>query len=198
MNPFESEKIKNIVHSAITKFALPVDREKMIADVDRSINHDLIRTLSSVFKKYFTTQRTMKALMYIAEKLSDLIEVQIVPEILEMERNENAKLKVYIQNRAGIPLKIRLRVEQKTGDSPLIFDVKRGFSDINYVREVLMDDMQTKLFRVNIKTDILGMKDLKNLKEKGMTTSTLHIIVESPDITGLRKGPIPCTINIHR
>ncbi|HEX32839.1 MAG TPA: hypothetical protein ENG01_00305, partial [Candidatus Aenigmarchaeota archaeon] len=72
MNPFESEKIKDIVYDAINKFALPVDREKMTADVSRSMSQDLMRTLSMVFKKYFTTQRTMKALMYIAERLSNL------------------------------------------------------------------------------------------------------------------------------
>lgn len=197
---FESKKIKEAIYSAIRKHAHEKDATKIMNEIlGRRIQSEyLIKQISEIIRRYFTTQRTMSTLLLISENLKKLIDVQVTPTVLEMHESDTVKLRVYVANNCGIGSRFSIKIEQDHKDSPLFYSPIKGFNEAEKEMKYIIDTGKGKLFVTIIKGEVFGIKEVFSLKKQGKVEFNLKVLVENLDINGIKQGPIPVKVIAYK
>ncbi|GEM_PF-3127615 len=188
VNIFESKEIMDAIKRSIESYARPDDVPVIMQRINKTNLQStmFINQIHDILKRYFTTKRTLAILVELSRRLKALIDIDVKPRILEVSQGESLPLVVTVTNNSGLATKFRITVEQENKDTPVIYDPKRNFVDFKREIEVLMDSPQSKSFKIIIKPEMIGIKDLQKLNKEGHIDFNVIIKVESLDVVGLK------------
>ena len=188
VNIFESKEIMDAIKRSIESYARPDDVPVIMQRINKTNLQStmFINQIHDILKRYFTTKRTLAILVELSRRLKALIDIDVKPRILEVSQGESLPLVVTVTNNSGLATKFRITVEQENKDTPVIYDPKRNFDDFKREIEVLMDSPQSKSFKIIIKPEMIGIKDLQKLNKEGHIDFNVIIKVESLDVVGLK------------
>jgi hypothetical protein len=197
---FESKYIKNALETSVKKHAHEADAQKIISDImGRKLDNTVfVKQIAEILRRYFTTQRTISALLMFSDNLKKLIDVQITPLILEVSEGETVKLMVFVENNSGLGSSFKVSLSQKRKESPIVYNPIKSFNEDSREIKQIIDHGKNKLFKFIIKADMLGLNDTVKLKKQRKLEMDLEVTIKSDELDGIKKGPIPVKVVVYK
>jgi hypothetical protein len=194
-----SKKIYDIICARLEEYAGKnnVDRILNELELKDAKNENFLKIFSLIAPRYMTSTRIHKCMMEIIDGLKKLVSVEIRPKEIEMQMDEEATLRVFVTNNTGLAMKFIVTAEQ-TGSkiSSFFYDAKRGYSLPSIEQSFPIENEKTHVFKFNLRTDLLEIKDLYEIKKKGEVEIPIDIYVQADHIDGFKLGPIKTKLKI--
>ena len=185
---FVSHKIYEIVKDELEKNMSEKDAKRAILElVNKEPKHNtFLRELGMVLKRHVYAAKSSKIVINIKERLKDLVEYHIRPERIEISKNGEQVMKVYVSNKTETMLKMKVGVQQVDRKyTALLYDPVKNFGYTKLVKSKIVSPGKMGAFKFIIKPDVYGIQDLYELKKHGMLEINLGVQTEADGISGM-------------
>ena len=194
-----SKKIYEIIHACLEEYTNKENADRILNELElkNASNENFLKIFSLIAPRYMTSTRIHRCMMEIMDELKKLVSVEIRPKEIEMQIDEEATLRIFVTNNTGLSMKFIVTAEQAGSKiSSFLYDAKRGYSLPSLEQSFPIENEKTHVFKFNLRTDLLEIKDLYEIKKKGEVEIPINIYVQADHIDGFKLGPIKTKLKI--